>query len=347
MKIKLFLIIIFLLFLSGAIFVYWMIYVPITPGSEVMSEFNIKEGEGTKEIALNLEKAGLIRWGPLFRLYTLLEGISGNLQAGNYLFSRAMNIPEIAEKLVSGKVLKKEITIIEGWNVRDIGWYFENQGISQAEEFFELVGFPATDYRKPTDFPNPKDFSGDFDFLKDKVRNIGLEGYLFPDTYQIKKGENLEAIIKKILKNFNTKLTPVLREEIKKEKKTIFEIVTMASLLEKEVRTLEDKKLVSGILWKRLKAGMPLQVDATITYLTQKKTTKISIEETKIDSPYNTYKYPGLPLGPISNPGLESIIAAIYPQESNYWYYLSIPDGTTIFSKNLKEHNIAKAKYLK
>ena len=105
--------------------------------------------------------------------------------------------------------------------------------------------------------------------------------------------------------------------------------------------------MVSGILWKRLENGIPLQVDATISYITGKKTTEISKEETEIDSPYNTYKYKGLPLGPICNPGLESILASIYPEDSEYLYYLSTPTGETIFSKTLQEHNLAKAKYLK
>lgn len=138
-----------------------------------------------------------------------------------------------------------------------------------------------------------------------------------------------------------------LRKEIEKQGKTIFEIITMASLLEKEVRTMEDKKMVSAVLWKRLEASMPLQVDATIIYITGKKTTKVSISETKIDSSYNTYRYKGLPIGPICNPGLDSIKAAIYPESSEYWYYLSTPEGETVFSETFKEHNIAKAKYLR
>jgi len=120
----------------------------------------------------------------------------------------------------------------------------------------------------------------------------------------------------------------------------------MASLLEKEVKTKEEKELVSGILWKRIESGIPLQVDATIIYITDKKTNKVSYEETQINSFYNTYKYRGLPKGPISNPGLDSILAALYPKESDYWYYLSTPNGQTIFSHTLEEHNIAKAKYL-
>ena len=147
--------------------------------------------------------------------------------------------------------------------------------------------------------------------------------------------------------NFEKKLTPDLRAKIEEQGKTIFEIITMASIIEKEVITLEDKKLVSGILWKRIGIGMPLQSCATISYITGKKTTKVSVEETQIDSPYNTYKYAGLPIGPICNPGMDSIIAAIEPEQSPYWYHLSTLEGETIFSRTFEEHNIAKAKYLK
>jgi len=121
----------------------------------------------------------------------------------------------------------------------------------------------------------------------------------------------------------------------------------MASMIEKEVKTIEDKKIVSGILWKRLNSGMGLQVDATVLYALKKENSKVYIKDTQFDSPYNTYKYQGLPLGPISNPGADSIIAAIYPTKTNYLYYLSAPDGKTIFSKTLEEHNYNKAKYLK
>ena len=118
-------------------------------------------------------------------------------------------------------------------------------------------------------------------------------------------------------------------------------------MLEEEVKTIEDKKIVSGILWKRLKIGMPLQVDATILYALGNEPRWLTYDDLKIDSFYNTYKYVGLPPGPIANPGLDSIMAAIYPQESGYWYYLSAPDGKTYFSQTLEEHNLKKVKYLK
>jgi len=348
MKKTIFIIFFLFCFLFLGFYFFWQkTYIPLDSSSQKEVAFEIKKGQGAKEIALGLKEVGVISSPLSFRLYVFFKGYSKKLQAGHYFLSPALSLPEIVRKFVKGEIIKEKITIIEGWNLRDIGWYLENKGISQAEELFELVGFPSADYSKEEDLPQPKDFSQEFEFLKEKPKNISLEGYLFPDTYEIKKGERLEDIVKKMLKNFDKKLTPNLREEIKKQKKTVFEILTMASLLEKEVRTLKDKKLVSGILWKRLKAGIPLQVDATISYITGKKTTKISIEETKIDSPYNTYKYPGLPLGPICNPGIESIKAALYPEASQYWYYLSTPEGKTIFSKTLKEHNLNRIKHLK
>ncbi len=344
----------FLFFVFCSLFFVWYrIYLPKEPGSTETVSFLVKQGEGAKEISVNLKEQGIIKYSSLFGIYVLFQGKAEKLQAGEYELSLGMNIPEIVDKLVSGEAIKKTITIIEGWNLRDIGRYFENKGMFMAEELFELVGFPLIDYSKATDLPEPKDFSEEFDFLEDKPKNLGLEGYLFPDTYYINeqrtenKERELEDIICKILTNFDKKLTPDLREEIFNQNKSIFEVVIMASLIEKEVRTIEDKKIVSGILWKRLKNKMPLQVDAAISYITGRKTTKITKEELKIDSPYNTYKYRGLPLGPISNPGLESITAAIYPETSAHWFYLSTPEGETIFSKTLKEHNEAIAEYLK
>jgi len=359
------LILILVIFLVCFLIVFWIwhwawqeIYLPKSSQSSQEKLFSFKKGENLFQLAENLRKGDLIKNKIFFEIYVISKGKIRNLQAGEYLLSPSLTIPEITEKFVSGDTIKEKITIVEGWNLRDTGFYFENKGMFQAEELWELVGFPAIDYSKTTDLPEPKDFSQEYDFLKDKPKNAGLEGYLFPDTYffnnntfsttvENASSKKLEMIVRKMLDNFGKKLTPDLRKEIKGQKKTIFEIITMASLLEKEVRTIEDKKLVSGILWKRLKNKMPLQVDATIIYITGRKTTDILISELQIDSPYNTYKYQGLPLGPISNPGLDSISAAVYSEISDYWFYLSTPEGKTIFSKTLAEHNIAKAKYLK
>ena len=322
---------IFFCFLGLGVFLWHGIYSPKDQGvadSEIEEKlFFIEKGQGIKEISLSLEKQGLIRWAPIFQVYALISGVSRNLQAGNYYLSPSMNIPEIAEKFAKGDIAKEKITIIEGWNLRDIGLYLENRGMFPAEEFWSITGFPL----------NPE----------------SLEGFLFPDTYRVRKGESPKEIVSKMRDNFEKKLTPDLRKEITGQQRTIPEIITMASLLEKEVRTKQDKKLVSGILWKRLKIGMPLQVDATIAYILmeddwtfEQMLKEIGMART-IDSPYNTYLHLGLPPGPISNPGFKSILAAIYPKESQYWYYLSTPEGETIFSRTLQEHNIAKFKYLK
>ena len=337
MKTKVF--ILFFLFLIGAFF--WQgIYLP--KNTEAQSRiFIIEKGQGLFQIAASLEGEGLIKNKIFFELYLAGLGRTRQLQAGKYLLAPSMNIPEISSQLLNGDNYKEKVTIIEGWTLRDIAWYLENKGMFQAEELFELVGFPmATEELS-------KNFTDGSSFLTDKPKDTGLEGYLFPDTYYLGGGADIEKLVEMMLTNFDDKLTAELREEITEQNKTIFEIVTMASLLEKEVRTLEDKKIVSGILWKRIANKMPLQSCASIVYITGQRTTKVSIKDTEIDSPYNTYKYLGLPLGPICNPGLESILAAIYPEDSPFWYHLSTLEGETIFSRNLEEHNIAKAKYLK
>jgi len=333
---------IFIILALSCFFIWQEVYLAKDYTSIENEVFLVEKGQNLFQIAEDLEKEGLIKSKFWFDSYVLVKGTQGKLQAGEYFLNPSMSIAKISKKIISGEVIKEVLIIPEGWNLRDIGWYLENKGICQAEELFELVGFPAIDYSKTLDLPKPKDFSQKYDFLKDKPEKVGLEGYLFPDTYEIDRGEGVEEIVQKMLDNFQQKIVVNLGGEIVSQKKSLWQVLIMASLLEREVRTVEDKKIVAGILWKRLSSKMPLQVDATITYITGKKTTKISIEETKIDSSYNTYKYQGLPLGPICNPGLESILAALYPESSEYWYYLSLPEGKTIFSKTLKDHNIAK-----
>jgi len=300
--------------------------------------FTIEKGQAVKEIALNLKKDGLINDPYVFIFYAILSNKYRKIQAGEYLISSQMSTSRIITLFTKGETAKETLTIIEGWDLRDIAKYLKDKNIASEEEIYAITGIPAQEGQT---------IKINYDFLSDKPSDLSVEGYLFPDTYYIDKTDNAESIINKMLANFNNKLTPELRAEIKKQNKTIFEIVTMASVIEKEVRTLEDKKIVSGILWKRMTSGMRLQVDATILYAEDKVGSKIYTKDTQINSPYNTYRVDGLPLGPISNPGMDSIIAAIYPTKTSYYYYLSAPDGTTIFSRTLEEHNYNKNKYLK
>jgi len=308
-------------------FVCYEVYMPLDPESHQTVIFTVQKGWGDDEIADNLKDAGLIRSTYFFKLYGILALKHSQLKAGEYNLSQKLSIHDIASKMAQGDIIRGSIVILEGWNIQRIGQYLESKDICTKDYFVSLT---------------EKDYSNDFDFLADKPKSAGLEGYLFPDTYEISKTETCEDILDAMLQNFGKKLTPELRTEITNQKKSIYDVVTMASLIEKEVRTLDDKKIVSGILWKRLAIDMPLQVDATIIYITGETT--ITSSDKKIDSPYNTYMYNGLPIGPISNSGIASITAAIYPKKTNYWYYLS--DGKTIFSETLEQHNAAKAKYL-
>ena len=340
----------FLLLVAFFLFFVWQgIYISKDSISLEEKLFSIEKGQGLFQIGENLEKQDLIKNGFLFDFYVISIRKQKNLQAGKYLFSPSMTIAEIGEKIISGDVYKIKITVPEGFTLKQI-----EERLNSNLTRNVLVNIKVNEFRD------------ECDFLKDAPDSASLEGFLFPDTYYFYPRRDTEEIVKVFLDNFDKKLSAELREEIEKQNKTIFEIVTMASMIEKEVITIEDKKMVSGILWKRLKNKMPLQVDATIiyiraereykvlqsearhgSYLAEGKTTKVSIEDLKIDSPYNTYKYKGLPIGPICNPGLDSILAAIYPKDSSYWYYLSTSAGETIFSKTLKEHRIAREEYLK
>ncbi len=317
-------------FLLLLLFFCFEIYIPVNPSSQETIIYTVQRGWGDEEIADNLKELGIIRNSYFFKIYTILSLKHLALKAGEYNLSPRMSAHEIASKMSKGNIIKNSIVILEGWNAQDIGKYLEEKNICTKDYFYSLTKI---------------DYSEKFTFLVDKPKKEGIEGYLFPDTYEVNRQVTCENIINVMLANFDKKLTLALRDEIKKQKKSIFDIVIVSSLIEKEVKTLEDKKIVSGIIWKRLSIGMPLQLDATINYITGKKDPSVLIKDTKIDSPYNTYKYYGLPKGPISNPGINSIIAAIYPVKTNYLYYLT--DGITHFSETLEQHNIAKAKYLK
>ena len=316
-------------------------YAPGSLGTKPEVIYEIKSGSGYEQITKDLEMRGIVKNGWFFRIYVLISGNYSKLQAGKYSISPSMSASQIAQKFAAGDVIKNNITIIEGWKLEDIASYLESKQLATKKDFLDLTNPSASSGQA-------KDFTDTYDFLKDKPKNLNLEGYVFPDTYQFNGSQTLEDLLKGILGNFDKKLTVDLRKEIANQHKSIFEIITMASIIEKEVQSLVDKKMVSGILWKRQKVGVPLQVDATINYITKKSDPGVKIKDTQIDSPYNTYKYRGLPLGPISNPGMDSILAAIYPVKSDYWYYLSANgNGKTIFSRTLEDHAIARAKYLK
>ena len=310
-------------------------------------DFKIAKGESVERISANLVAAKIIDSAFYFKMYMRQSKLGARLQAGEYVLSSKLSIKEIAKIISEGMVKKNEktIAIIDGWNIRDIANYLERENLYKAGDFADIVG-GAKDTIDPLSGVKYID-SRDYSFLADKPVGASLEGYLFPDTYRIFENASINDVVRKMLVNFDKKLTPVMREDIKKQNKTIYEIITLASVIEKEVRSLEDKKMVSGIFWDRIKNGQALESCATLAYVLGENKKQYTLEDTKINSPYNTYQNRGLPPGPIANPGLDSIIAAIYPTPNDYNFFLSkFEDGQTVFSRTYEEHLRNKAKFL-
>lgn len=249
---------------------------------------------------------------------------------------------------------EKTVKVLEGWSLRDIAAALEKDDLVATEDFFAVAGEPQTDYRRAAAEIYPLDFSQEFSFLADKPKHYGLEGYLFPDTYRVFASTTPENIIRRLLTNFDAKLTPEMRADISAQGRTIYEVITLASLIEKEAPIdyqsgdNTDAKLISGIFMNRLAIGQGLQADATLSYIFNDNKPAHSGAELEIDSPYNTYKYRGLPPGPICNPGILAIEAAIYPTKNDYYYFLT-PKGKreVIYARTYEEHLNNKYKYLR
>ena len=311
-----------------------------TPDLKAPATVEVPKGAGVSEIAEKLKGAELIRSKFGFETLVWLMRASSKLQAGEYKFEGDLSLSDIVKVLTRGlgAINEKELTFIEGWGIDDVGTYLEAQGVGTKRDFYTLVGSGARVQGLGI---------SEFEFFKDKPAEVGIEGYMFPDTYRVAKDAKLEDVIQKMLKNFDTKLTAEMRADILAQGNAIFDIVRLASIVEKEVPHEEDRPIIAGILWKRLDIGMALQVDSTLNYVTGGKNRALTSDELKIDSKYNTYKYRGLPPTPIGNPGLSALRAAIYPKRTAYLYFLSGKDGKTYFAKTLDEHNENKARYLK
>lgn len=295
--------------------------------------FVLEKGQNIFQVADSLQEQGFLKSKTSFSLFSFWKGNWAKLKAGSYSLCPGMPASQILKKMVEGKIKKEWVLIFEGWTPQDIAERLESAGLIKADDFLAAC---------------ENDYSAQFPFLKQKPRDLNLEGYLFPDTYEVKAGQKADELVETILENFQEKLEKAnLFTQIDKSGKSLSEILTMASLLEMEVRTYQDKQIVAGILWKRISSGWPLQIDATLVRIFNKGGLNMTIEDMQDDSPYNTYKHKGLPPGPISNPGLDSIKAALNYKDSAYWYYLSAKDGATIFAKTLAEQERNKDKYLK
>ncbi len=347
---KIILIIVFMLIgaaLLAGLYFWNQVSLPAGSSDETVL-YQITSGQGVKEIADNLEKQGLIRSAYWFEWYVYLEGSESDFIAGTYSLRPDMNMREVVSALKSGNTAaERSITILEGWTTEEIGEYLEQEGVVSKDSFVE--GASLNDSR---DIIPGKTY----DFLADKPDGQGLEGYLFPDTYRIFETAETADIIERMLNNFGNKFTEQMALDAAASNMDIHQIVTLASIIENEVNIERkdgepinnDHYIVAGIFYNRLNNGIALESDATVNYVTKGDRPQPTAADLAAESPYNTYRNRGLPPGPIGNPSLEAIKAAVYPADTDYMYFLHRinDDGSIVFSRTFQEHVANKQKYL-
>lgn len=303
---------------------------PASPESPSVT-FTIYPGESPFSVSERLEEAGLVSSARLFYAYIRYNDLGQKLEAGDYVLSPGMTIPEIAQALQHGKIKEITLTIPEGWRIEQLADYLEKQGIMSAREFLASAQRDLWVAR--------------YDFLKEVPEGASLEGYLFPDTYRLPVPASPQDLITRMLDNFRAKVPPEMKARAHELGFTLHQVITLASIVEREAVISEERPIIAGVYLNRLRKGMYLQADPTVQYAkgydkaTGRWWPSITIEEmSSVQSPYNTFLNPGLPPGPICSPGLDSIKAVLYPAETDYLFFFSRGDGSHVFSKTYEEH---------
>ena len=282
----------------------------------------VKPGTTASEISDRLMQLGVIDSRLRFWWLMKLQGDAGKFKTGTYAFTPHMDEQAVLDKLVAGDTTVVKFTIPEGFGIKEIAKRLADEGLVDEQEFLaEAKDFAPYDYMKKR--PNVR---------------YAAEGYLFPDTYVIHSDVSAEGIMKMMAEDFDTRLTPALRQQAAAKGLSIHDLVTLASLVEKEARYDEDRPIIAQVFFKRLQMGMPLQSDTTLQYLMAGPKEDVSIEDTKIDSPYNTYQHEGLPPGPIASPGMKSILAVLNPANTDYLYFVADRQGHNHYSQTYDEH---------
>jgi UPF0755 protein len=308
---------------AGAGWLHYSIGQPYKGYTEAEQFVEIPPGSGPAVMGRRLAEAGVVRSATTFRLAVWLQGSGRRLQAGDYRFDTPMSATEVVDKIARGDVYARSITFREGLTVREMAAVYESGGFGPAADFIEAAK------------------------NADLVRNIDpgardLEGYLFPDTYTIPRRATAAQLIERMVARFQKVMTPELQSQASARGLSVRELTTLASLVEKETGKPEERTVVAGVYSNRLKIGMGLQCDPTVIYalmLAGRYDGNIRRDDLKIDSPYNTYRYAGLPPGPIAAPGEASLQAAANPADVPYLYFVSRNDGSHVFSTTLDEHN--------
>ncbi|MBC8441695.1 MAG: endolytic transglycosylase MltG [Deltaproteobacteria bacterium] len=288
--------------------------------------FPIKPGQSLAVIAQNLKTESIISNKTFFKLFTKYKKAEKKLQAGEYILSASQSPEQILEIFLKGKVKLYRITIPEGMNINEIALLVEKESFCRKEEFTGLC--------HDTSF-----------ILSLGIKAVTLEGYLFPDTYFFPKNTDCKSVITTMVEHFNTIFTKEWQARAKTMGFSVHDIVTLASIIEKETGDAQERPLISSVFHNRLKKDMRLESDPTVIYGIKNFDGNIKKIHLKMKTPYNTYQIKGLPFGPIANPGAKSLEAALNPVLSDYLFFVSKKDTTHQFSKTVQEHNQAVAKY--
>jgi len=303
------------------------LFVPPGNGSRV-KDISFPPGSGIRKLAGELKSGGIIRSSWHFILVTRLRGQSHRLKAGDYRFNDAMTPGVILEKIVKGDVDFRKFSLPEGYSIYQAAELLEQKGYFKKDVFLEKC--------RNTELLNRLGVTGS-----------SVEGYLYPATYNLSLGGDEEQLINQMVAQFEKRYAEVSRQAGLTPGLTRHQVVTLASLIEKEAVSAEEKPLISSVFHNRLRSGMPLQSDPTAVYGVRAFAGKVTKADVERPSPYNTYHIKGLPPGPIGNPGEDALHAALKPATSQYLYFVARQDGTHQFSRTLDEHNRAVSKYLK
>ena len=297
-----------------------MFLVSAPSASAVVVNFDVPTGSNSRAIAKRLAAEKLIRSEHTFRLAVRHRGIGQRLRAGTYALRRNMSLSEILDAFEKGQVTLVSWTVPEGLTVPAIAALWETRGFGTATAFQEAA---------------------EADDLLEKYRlaDKTVEGYLFPNTYKFAKGATVEKVVEMMLGEFEKRWIETFDDEARDLELTRHEIVTLASIIEKEAQSASERPRISSVFHNRLKRKWRLQADPTVLYALGNPERLLTKADLGVDSPYNTYKYKGLPPGPIANPGIDSIKAALRPEKTDYLYFVAIGGGKHHFSKTLSEHN--------
>jgi UPF0755 protein len=288
----------------------------------------IPRGASSAEVARTLEERGVIGNAAAFRILLRSRGLDRSVEAGEYLFAPHENAANVLKKLVEGQArVATWVTIPEGYTAAQIANDLAGHRLGASDAYARY--FLSTS------------------IVLDGVRTKNLEGYLFPSTYLFPLKATPAQAADILVGQFRKELPPDAAADAKRMKFTLPQIVTIASLVEREAKADDERALIAGVIYNRLRKGMPLDVDASIEYIFPHHKTEITKADLRIDSPYNTYLHTGLPPTPIANPGLPSLLAALHPQPSDYYYYVYKGNGHHAFARTLQEHNANVSRYLK